>query len=189
MNQPYPPPQQPGWGAPYPPPQPPKRSLSAGAIVAITLGSVVAVLVVLGLLVGDTDTDTGRRDPVAVRPPAPDGKASTRPAAAPVTVTAKKTTFTPSVLHRGGAYTSVLVTVTNRGQKTIGINPLYFTITDTGGGKHESELGVEEQQIGTVDLAPGEKVTGAVTGAGAFTPAYVTYTDGLIGDGVRGDVS
>jgi hypothetical protein len=40
-----------------------------------------------------------------------------------------------------------------------------------------------------MDLAPGEKTTGVITGKGAFTPKYVTCTDGLFGDDVRGDVS
>ncbi|MFF5804528.1 hypothetical protein [Streptomyces sp. NPDC012746] len=52
-----------------------------------------------------------------------------------------------------------------------------------------AELGAAEDQIDTVELAPGENVTGAVTGKGTFTPKTVTYTDGLIGKGVRTDVS
>ncbi|MDQ1006143.1 hypothetical protein QFZ82_000628 [Streptomyces sp. V4I23] len=32
-------------------------------------------------------------------------------------------------------------------------------------------------------------MTGVITGKGGFTPKYVTYTDGLLGDMVRGDVS
>ncbi|MCX4529727.1 hypothetical protein OG982_29215 [Streptomyces sp. NBC_01551] len=48
-----------------------------------------------------------------------------------------------------------------------------------------AELGAAEDQIDTVELAPGENVTGK----GTFTPKRVTYTDGLIGKGVRTDVS
>ncbi|WP_241563246.1 hypothetical protein [Streptomyces sp. E1N211] len=69
------------------------------------------------------------------------------------------------------------------------MNPLYFTITDTDGTKHTVELGVDEEQIDTVDLAPGENISGTVTGKGTFTPKYVTYTDGLLGDPVRVNVS
>lgn len=197
MNQPPPghPPHHPGQYASYPPPQPPKKGLGAGAIVAITLGSIVGAIVLLGIIGAlVSDSSTGKKDVTAVRSSKPDAKPSEQPAPAkpaetPVQVTAKTAKFSPSVLHDGGAYTSVLVTVTNRGAEPIDINPLYFTITDTSGSKHTAELGVEERQIATVDLAPGENITGAITGKGKFTPAYVTYTDGLMGDGVRGDVS
>uniref|UniRef100_A0AAU2JIH3 TRAM domain-containing protein n=1 Tax=Streptomyces sp. NBC_00049 TaxID=2903617 RepID=A0AAU2JIH3_9ACTN len=50
-------------------------------------------------------------------------------------------------------------------------------------------MAVDEGQIATVELAPGENVTGTITGKGAFTAKTVTYTDGLIGDSVRADVS
>ncbi|MGV9662820.1 DUF4352 domain-containing protein [Nocardia niigatensis] len=105
-----------------------------------------------------------------------------------VQLTAAPTAFTPSVLNDGGAYTSVLVTVTNnRTDKAISVNPLYFAITDTGGSKHTAELGVEENQIATVELQPGEKVTGAVAAKGTFTPKTVVFDN--MTDKVRADVS
>lgn len=55
--------------------------------------------------------------------------------------------------------------------------------------KHTAELGVDEDQLDTVKLAPGKNVTGTITSKGTFKAKYVTYTDGLIGDSVRGDVS
>lgn len=186
------PPQQPY--APYPPPQPPRKGMSAGAIVAIVLGSVVGVLVLLGVvgaLAGGAPDDKAagqRRTPPSAPAPEKTAAPSAEPEAAqdvPVRVTAKNTSFTPSVLHDGGTYTSVSVTVTNNGSKPIGINPLYFTITDTSGGKHTAELAVDEHQMDTVDLAPGENITGK----GSFTPRYVTFVEGLFGDGVRGDVT
>ncbi|MEV8623396.1 DUF4352 domain-containing protein [Streptomyces sp. NPDC051079] len=194
-----PPPGQTYPGTPYGPP-PPKRGLGAGAIVAIVLGSVVGLFFIIGIIgalasSGDSSSADGKATPKHTRTGAPaPAKSSAAPPAeepaeqAPVTVTAKKTTFAPSVLHNGGAYTSVTVTVKNDGDAEISVNPLYFTITDTDGSKHTAELGMDENQIATVKLAPGEKVTGAITGKGKFTPAYVTYTDGLFGDGVRGDV-
>jgi hypothetical protein len=104
-------------------------------------------------------------------------------------VVAKKAEFNKTVLAQGDGYTSVAVTVTNNSSKPINVNPLYFAITDTNGTKHNSELAVDKDQIGTVELAPGENVTGAVTGKGSWTAKSVTYTDGLIGDSVRADVS
>lgn len=195
-----------GGPAPYqPPPQPPKK-MSTGKIVAITLGSVFGGLILLGVLVGGGDDSSAKASgskasaTTAVKKPAgkADAKPADKPAAkpkpepapeAPVKVTATKTAFAPSILHDGGAFTSVKVTVTNNGDETIGVNPLYFTITDTDGSKHTAELGEDENQIDTVDLAPGEKVTGVITGKGKFTAKYVTYTDGLFGDGIRGNVS
>lgn len=196
-------PPQPGQPyTPYPPPPPPKKSLGAGAIVAIVLGSIVGgfvLLLIVGALLSGTDTD----DKAAPKGPAPAAPAPDKPKAEPeqakeapepnreepVQVVAKKTAFAPSILHDGGEYTSVSVTITNNSDETISINPLYFAITDTDGSKHTAELGMDENQIDTVKLAPGENTTGVITGKGDFTPKYVTYTEGLFGDGVRGTVS
>ncbi|MFJ8587744.1 DUF4352 domain-containing protein [Streptomyces sp. NPDC093595] len=172
--------------------------MSAGAIVAIVLGSIVGVLVLLGVvgaLAGGAPDDGAaaqRRTPPGAPAPERTAAPSAEPEAAqdaPVRVTARKTSFTPGVLHDGGPYTSVSVTVTNNGGEPIDVNPLYFTITDTSGGKHTAELAVDERQMDTVDLAPGENITGVITGKGSFTPRYVTFVEGLFGDGVRGDVT
>ncbi len=40
-----------------------------------------------------------------------------------------------------------------------------------------------------MDLAPGENVSGTVTGKGPFTPQYVTFTDGILGDPIRVNAS
>lgn len=206
MNQPTPGPQQPyqppAWGHPqHPGPYnpPPKKGMSAGAIVAIVLGSIVGLFVLLaifGALISEPDTDdktsesTTPTTEASAPAPAKKPKAPAEPAKdAPVKVAAQKTKFTPGVLHDGGAYTSVTVTITNNSGKTIDINPLYFAITGTDGSKHTAELGMDENQMDTVDLAPGENITGVITGKGDFTPKYVTYTDGLFGDGIRGNVS
>ncbi|MCH0539895.1 DUF4352 domain-containing protein [Streptomyces sp. MUM 203J] len=195
--------------APYPPPPPPKKGMSAGAIVAIVLGSIfggaVLLMVIVGALVGGADTSPDDKAapksaaPAPEKPPAApaEPKAEPEPEPAkeepvkeePVKVAAMKTAFTPSILHDGGTYTSVSVTITNNSDKSISINPLYFAITDTGGGKHTHELAADKNQIDTVELAPGENITGTITGKGDFTPKYVTYTEGLFGDPVRGDVS
>jgi hypothetical protein len=169
--------------------------MSAWAIAGIAFGSVFAFLILVGAITGSGDDTTQADDKAAPKNSAPAGQAPEKkddaPATseAPVKVAAKKTAFAPSILHDGGAYTSVQVTITNNSDKKISVNPLYFSITDTGGGKHTAELGVDENQMDTTDLAPGENMTGVITGKGGFTPKYVTYTDGLIGDAVRGDVS
>ncbi|ALC20587.1 DUF4352 domain-containing protein [Streptomyces pristinaespiralis] len=203
QTQPY---QQPyaGGPAPYQPPPPPKKGMNGWAITGITLGGVFVFLIVLGALVGGDDSGTGSSGKPDTRAAAPEKPAAADPKSAekakdepaaqpapesPVKVTATKTRFAPSILHDGGAYTSVKVTIANNSEEKIDVNPLYFSITATDGSKHTAELGVDEHQIDTVDLAPGEKITGTITGEGAFTPKYVTYTDGLFGDDVRGNVS
>lgn len=194
MTQPQYGPPQPAWG----PPPPPKKGMNGCAIAAIIGAAVVGLVIVLGILVAVFASSSGSDSKGSSTPrpasSAPEATPSKQPATeqpaekAPVTVTAKATAFKPSVLYTSGAYTSVKVTVTNGGKKPISINPLYFTITDTSGSKHTAELGMDENQIATVDLAPGENITGTVTGKGSWKAAYVTYTNGLFGDGVRGTV-
>ncbi|WP_329622935.1 DUF4352 domain-containing protein [Streptomyces sp. NBC_01255] len=196
-----PPPGQPypgGPGGPYGPP-PPKKGLGVGAILGIIFGVIVLGLVLLIVLVallsgGDsTTTDKPRAGqktsaPATAAPPskAPAKEEEQEPAVdGAVKVVASKATFTPSVLHSSGAYTSVKVTITNTGSEKLSVNPLYFSLTDSSGEKHVATLGMDEGQIGTTDLAPGEKITGTITGEGSWTPAYVTFTEGLIGDSHR----
>ncbi|MEV6570137.1 DUF4352 domain-containing protein [Streptomyces sp. NPDC051577] len=182
----------PGYG--YSPPQPPPRKSGAGKIVGFSCLGIVGLVVVLavaGSMLGD-DTDDKTVKPSAAGASAVEagGPGAGREAG-------------EEVAHHGhgesrgvqtervaqGDYTSVSVTVTNNSTKQISVNPLYFAITDTAGTKHGPELGVDEAQIDTVDLAPGENVTGVISGKGRFTAKKVTYTDDLLGDGVRADVS
>lgn len=199
MSQQFQPPGQPQPGYGYPPPPPPKKS-SAGKIVGFSCLGVVGVVVLLGVVaavVGGEggDSATGAAKPAAVASSDAAKGGETKPtSAAPekkaaVSVVAKRTEFKKSVIADGSAYTSVAVTITNNSSKPINVNPLYFTITDTSGTKHMAELAADENQIATVELAPGENITGTVTGKGGFSPKTVTYTDGLIGKGVRAEVS
>ncbi|MFJ5143295.1 DUF4352 domain-containing protein [Streptomyces sp. NPDC088707] len=176
--------------------------MGAGAIIAIVLGSIVGVIVLLGILgalLGDDTTASSDDAPARTTTAAPAPKKSAaapkseapkeQPADdAPVTIAAAQAEFTPSVLHDGGAYTSVTVTITNRSNETISTNPLYFTVTDSTGAKHAAELGMDKHQMDLLDLTKGEKATGIITVKGKITPAYVTFTDGMFGDGVRGPV-
>ncbi|MFZ3495038.1 DUF4352 domain-containing protein [Streptomyces sp. 5.8] len=154
---------------------------------------------IVGALVGGESSPKAGKEPAAQAPApvsssapakAPDAAPSAKPEKkSAVVVVAKNTKFKKSILADGSNYTSLSVTITNNSAKTINVNPLYFTITDTNGTKHVSELAADENQIDTVDLAPGENITGTITGKGAFTAKTVTYTDGLIGDSVRANVS
>ncbi|MFD5573476.1 DUF4352 domain-containing protein [Streptomyces cadmiisoli] len=217
MNQPYPPqqpnqpyPPQPGYGyhsAPSygtPPPQAPKKR-GLGKILGLgCLGVVVLFfLVVIAAAVGGGGDDDGKGSDKSAAAQdttnnevqeqqadeTPKKPAAEKPADAPVAITANKTAFAKTLLADGSNYTSVSITVTNNSDEQIDVNPLYFTITDTDGTKHTAELAVDENQIDTVDLAPGENISGSITGKGNFTPKYVTYTDGFLGDSIRADVS
>lgn len=197
QQQPYPP-QQPGWR----PPPPPKKN-STGKIIGIGCGGIVGLLVVIsiiGALVSSGDDSKSNTTATSSAPAAPKSdaapdKTSNAPATeepkedAPVAITAKNTAFAKSIIADGSNYTSVLVTVTNNSNDPIDVNPLYFTITDANGTKHTAELAADENQISTVTLTPGENVSGTITGKGKFTAKYVTYTDGLIGESMRADVS
>ncbi|MFD3325063.1 DUF4352 domain-containing protein [Streptomyces sp. NPDC058701] len=165
-----------------------------GKIVGFGCLGVLGLFILLGIVVavvGGDAGDTTSKPPVASQPAggesAPASKVPEKKVA--VAVVAKKAAFKKSIIAQGGAYTTVSVTVTNNSSKPINVNPLYFAITDANGAKYAAELGADENQIATVELAPGENVTGAVTGKGTFTAKSVTYTDGLIGDSVRADVS
>ncbi|MFE5534202.1 DUF4352 domain-containing protein [Streptomyces sp. NPDC056492] len=198
MSQQFPPPGQTQPGHGYPPPAPKKSN--AGKIVGFSCLGIVGFVVLLGVigavLGGESSDKTAKESTpstAATSAPAkaPDSKPSS---AAPekkaaVDVVAKKAEFKKSIIAQGEDYTSVSVTITNNSSKPINVNPLYFAITDTNGIKHTAELGADEDQIATMELAPGENATGAITGKGAFTAKTVTYTDGLIGKAVRADVS
>ncbi|MER5726920.1 DUF4352 domain-containing protein [Streptomyces sp. NPDC002138] len=169
-----------------------------GKIVGFGCLGIVGLFVLIAAIGAVSGGSDKTAKPPAASQPANGVAPSKAPQAAPskaaekkaaVAVVGKKTAFAKSVIAQDGEYTSVSVTVTNNSSKSINVNPLYFAITDTNGSKHTAELGADENQIATVELAPGENVTGAITGKGAFTPKTVWYTDGLIGTAVRGDVS
>ncbi|MFE2548569.1 DUF4352 domain-containing protein [Streptomyces sp. NPDC059355] len=198
MSQQFPPPGQPQPGYGYPPP-PPKKS-NTGKIIGFSCLGIVGFVVLLGIIgavLGGTSSDKAAKEstPSTAATSAPAKAPETKPSsAAPgkkaaVDVVAKKAEFKKSIIAQGEDYTSVSVTITNNGSKPINVNPLYFAITDANGTKHAAELGADENQIATMELAPGENMTGAITGKGAFTAKTVTYTDGLIGKVVRADVS
>ncbi|MFI8264075.1 DUF4352 domain-containing protein [Streptomyces sp. NPDC085665] len=198
MSQQFPPPGQPQPGYGYPPP-PPKKS-NTGKIIGFSCLGIVGFVVLLGVIgavIGGASSDKTSKEstPSTAATSAPAQAPGATPSAvapgkkAAVDVVAKKAEFKKSVIAQGEDYTSVSVTITNNGSKPINVNPLYFAITDANGTKHAAELGADENQIATMELAPGENTTGAITGKGAFTAKTVTYTDGLIGKAVRADVS
>ncbi|MFF4328193.1 DUF4352 domain-containing protein [Streptomyces sp. NPDC048387] len=199
MSQQFPPPGQPQPGYGYPPTPQPKKS-NAGKIVGFSCLGIVGLVVLLGIVgsvLGGTSDDkatTKTTPPVAATTESAKAPGSAPSSAAPdkkaaVDVVAKKADFKKSIIAQGDEYTSVSVTITNNSSKPINVNPLYFAITDTNGTKHMAELGADENQMATVELDPGENVTGAISGKGAFTAKTVTYTDGLVGKAVRADVS
>ncbi|MFC8403511.1 DUF4352 domain-containing protein [Streptomyces griseoincarnatus] len=196
-QQPYPQPS--GYGFPGTPPPPPAKKRRFLKFAGFGCAGVLGLVVLIAALSasgddsddgGNTAADTSVSASAGAKEKGPDAKRKeSEQGGGPVKVTAQRAEFSKSILADGSDYTSVRVTVVNDGDDEVSVNPLYFTITDTDGTKHTVELGVDEEQIDTVDLAPGENISGTVTGKGTFTPKYVTYTDGLLGDPVRVDVS
>ncbi|GAA4238695.1 hypothetical protein GCM10022254_55690 [Actinomadura meridiana] len=136
------------------------------------------------------------QDPVAVQsadPGKPAGKSGS-PAKGktfPIKLTAKRAHAKKSILSDGDALSCVKVTVTNQTKKQLEVNPLYFSITDTGNTKHDSSsaLGEYEGQIDTTSLAPGEKATGLVCAKGNFHPKIVAMTNPLFSEAARARVA
>lgn len=154
------------------------RTLIAGTVAA------VAALAIAGCNV--------ETDPTPVQPASP-GKAGPHATkkATPIKLAAKRATANRSVLSDGSALSCVRITVTNRTKKNVEVNPLYFSITDTKGTKHDvsSAIGDYEGQIGTTTLAPGENAKGMVCAKGKFTPRVVAMTDELLSEAARAEVS
>jgi hypothetical protein len=135
-------------------------------------------------------------DPTPVQPaegsPGQNGKpAAAKKKAVPIKLRAKHATAARSVLSDGGAMACVRVTVTNQSRKNIEVNPLYFSITDTGGTKHDtsSALGDYEGEIDTTTLAPGENAKGLVCAKGKFRPRVLAMTNELLSEVARAEVS
>ncbi|MGI5169866.1 DUF4352 domain-containing protein [Spirillospora sp. CA-253888] len=159
-----------------------KRPMILAAIAALTLPLAAAC-------------ETGT-EPTAVQGADKGNKTSAAKgkAAKPVTVklAAKRTPFKPSVLHSGEKLSCVKVVVTNqRKGKNLAVNPMYFSLVDTAGEKHEAAdaLGSYEDQIDTTTLAPNEKATGVVCGKGKFTPKIVAMTNELLQESARAQVA
>ncbi|MCK9869512.1 DUF4352 domain-containing protein [Nocardiopsis dassonvillei] len=186
---------QPPYG---PPPPPANPGMSTGKKIGLGCGGCLGVLLFLLLLVGcmavlgGDDLDSGASEPSATREEAggetaggsaaeeaDEEIAAEEPAAEEqdVVLTAETTEFTPSILHDGGDFTSVYVTVENNSDENVDVNPLYFALVADDGTKYDTSggLGEDENQIDTLTLSPGQRAEGVVTAEGAFTPASVEF--------------
>ena len=131
-------------------------------------------------------------DPTAVQPAessAADEK-SAAPKTFPIKLAATKATAKKSVLSDGGALSCAKVTVKNQTDKQADVNPLYFSLVDTSGEKHDAgdALADYEDQIDATEIGPGEKVTGMVCAKGKFTPKQVVMTNPLFDEAARAEV-
>lgn len=154
----------------------------------------IAVIVAAFLALALTGCEVPEEDPTPVQPAekhAAAKGAESKKAKPPIGLSAKRTTAKRSILSDGGALSCVKVTVRNQSKKVVNVNPLYFAITDTGGTKHDasSALGEYENQIETMEIAPGEKATGTVCAAGKFQPKTVSMTNELLSTAARAAVA
>jgi len=148
----------------------------------------IAATGITALALAGCNTST---DPTPVQAASPNKAAAAKKKATPIKLAAKRAQAAKSILSDGGALSCVRVTVTNRSKKNLEVNPLYFSITDTKGTKHDvsSALGDYEGQIDTTTLAPGENAKGMVCAKGAFTPKVLAMTNELLSEAARAEVS
>lgn len=109
----------------------------------------------------------------------------------PVKLTAKRAEGKRTMLA-SEPLSCVKVKITNQQKDaSVEINPLYFSITDTDGTKHDTSmaLGEYEGQVPTTTLAPGENAKGVVCARGKFTPKQVTMTNEIFDEAARAEVA
>ncbi|GAB3960482.1 hypothetical protein GCM10029978_009880 [Actinoallomurus acanthiterrae] len=153
-------------------------------------GSLLAAVALTGtvLLAG---CGTAKKDEAtSTAPPTSAGQKQQKAAKpVPVKLTAKRAVPKKNALA-DGALSCVKVTVTNQSAKKVEVNPLYFSITDTGGTKHDASdaLGEYEGAIDTTTITQGEKATGFVCGKGKFRAKTIAMTDPLFTKAVRAEV-
>lgn len=160
-------------------------------LITLTL-PLLAVLAVTGC-------EVPADDPVAVQSAEPDSKGGKKDTDkdsksgatdTPIKLQAKRAKASASILSSGDSLSCVRVTVTNQSKKNVAVNPLYFSITDTEGTKHDvgEALAEYEGQIDTTTLAPGENAKGLVCAKGKFTPKVVAMTNELLSEAARAEV-
>ena len=131
------------------------------------LATMLVLVVWIFILAAGCATEEG---PTTVQPADPTGNGTSEQV--PIRLVAERADAQRSVLSTGEPLSCAKVTVTNQTEENIDVNPLYFSMTDKGGTKHEgsSVLGVYENQIDTTVLAPGEKAREGGAVATTHTP-------------------
>lgn len=193
MTQPPPPgygyPQQPPPWAPVPPP---RRQSNGWKIATFVLGGLLFVSCTANVVSAGGDEGTSSKpksvqsaaEPTAVAPPSKAPAEKKKPAPVeqpPVTITASKAAFKPTIMHDSDDYTSVKVAVVNNTDDKIHVNPLYFQVTDSDGVKHTAEVFGSDTDLRAVDLYKGEKAVGTITVKGKITVVKVYYRKGGFG--------
>lgn len=161
----------------------------------IVLGSVAGLVLIGGIssaASGGGDEKTA--SPAVVSTEKPSDEKTDKPAKkekkaeTPIKLSGVVVPFKAGPLSDGGKHTAVKITLVNDSDDSVSVNPLYFTITDTNGTKHPTELGEMSDTLHHIEVAPGENVSGVITGKGDFQPKYVTFTENGFGEALRGNV-
>ncbi|MFD6098521.1 DUF4352 domain-containing protein [Nocardiopsis flavescens] len=168
-----------GYGAPpggYGPPE--AVPTPWGKIIGIGCG----VLLLL-LLVGGGCTAVGlfmaqSRPPTAQAPgPGETGSQERGEGSSGAEVTAGRTDFEPGPLYTSGDFTSVDVSVSNGGQESLDVNPLYFSVIDASGTLHSTAeaVGMDARELDASTLVPGQSTSGVITVQGLVEADRVVF--------------
>ncbi|MEU2944885.1 DUF4352 domain-containing protein [Nocardiopsis alba] len=168
-----------GAGFSGPPPVPPTPW---GKILGIGCGVLLLLLLVLGgcgavmIFMSGTGSPEGPGGPVGPGEGAQeDPRGEETPSNA--TLDASSTDFQPSSLYVEGEFTSVRVRITNDGERSLDVNPLYFTVVDTSGEEHApgDAIAMDAREISVQTLESGQNAEGVITVEGTVEPESVVF--------------
>ncbi|MDE3723626.1 DUF4352 domain-containing protein [Nocardiopsis sp. N85] len=169
------PPGYPSQGG-YAPPERPARPW--GKIIGIGCGVLLLLLLVgggctaIGLVMAQSGPPTmggsGPEEPVSP---------SMEEDGIVAELTADRTDFEPGPFYLAGDYTSVEVSVTNVGDDSLDVNPLYFSVIDVSGIPHDTAeaIGMDGRELDAVTLVPGQSTSGVVTVEGRVDADRVVF--------------
>ncbi|MDT0330102.1 DUF4352 domain-containing protein [Nocardiopsis lambiniae] len=158
---------------------PPEQSARPwGKIIGIGCGVLLLLLLVgggctaIGLVIAQSGPPTmggsGPDEPVSP---------STEEDGIVAELTADRTDFEPGPFYLAGDYTSVEVSVTNVGEDSLDVNPLYFSVIDVSGIAHDTAeaIGMDGRELDAVTLVPGQSTSGVVTVEGRVDADRVVF--------------
>ncbi|WP_052809829.1 DUF4352 domain-containing protein [Streptomonospora alba] len=196
--------QYPPQPQPYPPPQPEKKPnywligcFGCGGALALVLGVVLIFAVVVnsggddeaggsggGASASPEEAGNGQGEETAPVEEEPVGSGE------PVEIVAEPAEYRPGPLADGGDYVAAQVTITNNGDETLAVNPLYFSMEDGSGQSRDASLTEtvgQDDGFEALELDTGESESGVVAFPGTSEPVSVTHTS-VMGESYTAEV-